>query len=68
MTTHDFIRYHKPMEYLTPAEIAERLKVTRRTVYKWIDEGKLQAYKVGVNVRIKREDLEAFIKPYGEPK
>ena len=56
------------MEYLTPAEIAEKLKVTRRTVYKWIDEGKLRAYKIGVNVRIKREDLDAFIKPYGRPK
>jgi hypothetical protein len=29
-------------------------------VYKWINEGKLRAIRVGTATRIKREDLEKF--------
>ncbi len=48
-------------EIFTPDEIAEKLKVTRLTVYRWIDKGELQAFKAGKMWRITRKDLEAFI-------
>jgi len=47
--------------FYTPAEVAAILKTTRRTVYKWIEQGDLKAFKVGKFVRIAREDLETFI-------
>lgn len=45
----------------TPEEIAEKLKSSRRTVYRWIEKGELKAFKAGKLVRITRQDLEAFI-------
>jgi excisionase family DNA binding protein len=53
----------KGAEYMTPAQVAELLQVTRRTVYGWIKGGKLKAYSAGGTVRIRRDDIEAFIKP-----
>jgi transcriptional antiterminator len=35
-------------EHLTPAEIAERLKVSTRTVARWIDEGTASRGKRGL--------------------
>ncbi len=53
-------------EYLTIDEVAERLKVSRRTVYRWIERGELPAYKLGpdrpgVEWRIGEEDLIKFL-------
>lgn len=45
----------------TPEEVAEKLKASRRTVYRWIKKGELKSFKAGKLVRITREDLEAFI-------
>ncbi len=45
----------------TPDEIADKLKVTRLTVYRWIEKGELKAFKAGKMWRITREDLEAFL-------
>jgi excisionase family DNA binding protein len=50
-------------KYLTPAQVVELLQVTRRTVYAWILSGRLPAYKAGNVVRIKCEDVEAFLVP-----
>lgn len=49
-------------EFLTPEEVSKLLKVTRLTVYRWIKEGELKAVKAGRAVRVRREDLEAFLK------
>ena len=46
---------------LTPAQVAERLQITERTVYEWIRGGKLPALKLGRLWRIWPEDLEAFL-------
>lgn len=50
--------------FYTPAEVAELLKTTRRTVYNWIEKGQLKSIKAGKLVRITRADLEEFI---GQP-
>jgi excisionase family DNA binding protein len=46
---------------LTVEEVADRLKVTPRTVYRWIDDGKLKALKIGGVVRVTEEDYQSFI-------
>jgi acetyl-CoA synthetase len=45
----------------TPQEIAEHFKVQDRAVRRWINEGKLEAFKIGGFWRVKDESLQAFI-------
>jgi len=35
------------VEFYTPEEAAVKLKITRRTVYRWLREGKIKATKLG---------------------
>lgn len=44
----------------TPAA-ADRLGITARTLYRFIDEGQLPAYKFGRVIRLKRDDVDAYI-------
>ncbi len=50
-----------PAGYLTPAEIARELGVSNQAVYKWVSEGKLEAFRFGRAVRVPRSSLAAFI-------
>ena len=43
---------------LTVPEIAQYLKVSRTTVWRWCNEGKLPAFKVGRGWRIHRSEIE----------
>ena len=47
---------------LTPDEAAEYLKVTRRTIDRWIMDGTIKASKIGRVVRIKRSEIERLLK------
>ena len=42
-------------------EIAEMLHITRRTLYTYIKEGKLQAVKIGKYWRVSEANLQAFL-------
>lgn len=42
-------------------EVETALKTTRRTIYRWITEGKLEAIKVGGNWRVTQEALDKFL-------
>lgn len=53
-------------ELLTAAEVADCLKLSRRTVWRWCKSGHLPARKVGHQWRIARGDLEAFIELHGK--
>ena len=46
---------------LSAKEISKQYKVSYITVFRWIKSGKLKAFKVGKQYRVKQEDLEAFI-------
>ncbi|MEZ5165739.1 MAG: helix-turn-helix domain-containing protein [Acidimicrobiales bacterium] len=49
-----------PVWLSTPAA-AERLGITARTLYRFIDEGQLPAYKFGRVIRLKQTDVDAYI-------
>ncbi len=51
----------EPIRWMSTREASERLGVTLRTLYRFIDEGQLAAYKFGRVIRIKEDDVEAFI-------
>lgn len=42
-------------------EVAEVLKITRRTLYTYVKEGKLKAVKIGREWRVSENALQAFI-------
>lgn len=48
-------------QYYTIEEVAKMLKVAYLTVYRWIQAGRLKAYKAGKQYRIKKQDLGKFI-------
>lgn len=44
-------------------EVASILKVTKRSVYTYIKEGRLPAVKLGKYWRVSKQDLEKFLEP-----
>ena len=52
-------------QYYTPQEIAQKLKINVRTIYKWIREGKLNAIKIGDLWRISEGELNRLLKRTG---
>jgi excisionase family DNA binding protein len=48
-------------DFLTVPEVAERLRMTAMTIYRWIEDGKLPAVQIGKHYRIKASDLDAVL-------
>ena len=42
-------------EFYTAQELANKLRLNAMTIYRYIDTGKLKAYKLGKELRIDRE-------------
>jgi len=56
------------MEILTVSQASKYCKVSPKTIINWIEAGHLKAYKtVGGHRRIKKEDLDQFLKEKGMP-
>jgi len=49
------------INWMSTKEAAEHLGVTLRSLYRFIDEGTLTAYKFGRVIRLKGADVERFI-------
>ena len=49
------------IQWMSTREAAEHLGVTLRSLYRFIDEGSLAAYKFGRVIRLKAVDVEQFI-------
>ena len=49
------------IHWMGTREACERLGVTLRTLYRFIDEGQLPAYKMGRVIRVQASDIEDFI-------
>lgn len=48
-------------ELLTLAEVADYLKLKRQTVYNWVKQCKIPAFKIGKEWRFKKSMLEDWI-------
>ena len=53
-------------KYYTPEESAANLKVSRKTIYNWIQGGRLKAVKIGHFWRVSESELNRLLK--GEKK
>lgn len=49
------------MEYFTPEEAAAKLKIARRTMYKWLREGKIKGKKLSNMWRIPESELNRIL-------
>ena len=47
--------------FLTPAEVAEQLRVSSMTVYRLIKSGELRAARIGKSYRLLPEDVDAYL-------
>lgn len=49
-------------EILTVQEVANYLRLSRTTVWRWCNQGKLPAFRLGRSWRIHRTDLDYFVR------
>lgn len=49
------------IQWLSTADAASRLGITPRTLYRFIDEGQLPAYRFGRVIRLKGDEVDRFI-------
>ncbi len=49
------------VRWLSTRDASARLGVTLRSLYRFIDEGELTAYKFGRVIRLKTEDVDRYI-------
>lgn len=47
--------------FLTIEDIIKILKVSKMTIYRYIDSGKIKAYKLGKEFRIDKKDFDEFL-------
>jgi excisionase family DNA binding protein len=48
-------------DLMRTAEVADYLRVSTKTVYRWVDSGRLTAVKVGRGLRFRKVDVEASV-------
>lgn len=48
-------------EFYLVEELAEKLRVSNMTIYRYIKAGKIEAYKIGKELRIAREEFDKFL-------
>ena len=51
----------KQEEFYTAKELADKLRVNIMTIYRYIDAGKLKAYKFGKEFRIDKKEFDSFL-------
>jgi excisionase family DNA binding protein len=51
----------EPVKWIGTPEACARLGVTLRTLYRFIDEGQLPAYKMGRVIRLQAQEVDDFI-------
>lgn len=48
-------------EFYLVEELAEKLRVSNMTIYRYIDRKKIKAYKIGKAFRIDKEEFNKFL-------
>ena len=61
MSITDTASTDEPIQWLSTAEAANRLGITPRTLYRFIDEGQIAGYRFGRVIRLKQDDVDLFI-------
>jgi excisionase family DNA binding protein len=51
----------RAIRYLTPEEVADQLRVSRKTIYRWLTGGALAGQKIGRGWRISEQALSEFV-------
>ncbi len=49
------------IEFYLVEELAEKLRVSNMTIYRYIKSGKIKAYKIGKEYRISGEEYNIFL-------
>ena len=52
---------NETIDWMSTADAADYLGVQPRTLYRFIDEGRLPAYRFGRVIRLKRDDVDVFV-------
>lgn len=47
-------------------EVMQRLRITRSTYYRWIEEGKMKAYRVNGQLRVHADEVARMVRDYFE--
>ena len=55
-------------KFYTPDELAALLKVTRQAIYNWIQQGRIEAVRIGRTVRIPGEEVERLLREGRSPR
>ena len=53
---------NKTKEFYLVSELAESLRVSLMTIYRYIKAGKIKAHKIGKEFRISKDEFERFLK------
>jgi excisionase family DNA binding protein len=61
MSTSEPLPGSSELRWLSTADAARRLGITARTLYRFIDEGQLPAYRFGRVIRLKEAEVDSFI-------
>jgi excisionase family DNA binding protein len=56
------VHYADPEAFLTPAEVQARLRITVKTLYRLIGEGRLPAVRIGRQWRVRPSDLDMWLR------
>lgn len=56
---------NQPEKWLSVAEIAEHLGISKETVYRWLDKGKIPAHKVGKQWKFKVSEVDSWVRDGG---
>ncbi len=49
---------------LTTRQVLEILNISRATLYRYMEQGKIRVYKYGRDLRFKESDIKAFIEAH----
>ena len=63
----DHARLESAHQLLTLRQVAHRMNVSKRTVFRWIENGTLPALRVGAVIRIEPADLDRLIHEHQIP-
>jgi excisionase family DNA binding protein len=55
----------QPERWLSVVEIAEHLGISKETVYRWLDKGKIPSNKVGKQWKFKISEVDEWVKSGG---